>query len=144
MSRSICHELHGGDDGRQQRWKHDVGYVCNVVKYPLWLNQAVDVLTSSSSTESDIELAVRKGVIPEVEAHGVQSLPLGLVHCHSIHDSKWILVSVKRYAILRYLAFKRHVGHKNGWYKDGWFPFHKKPYLYKVAMNRGIYSHGWC
>ena len=57
MSRSICHELHGGDDGRQQRWKHDVGYVCNVVKYPLWLNQAVDVLTSSSSTESDIELA---------------------------------------------------------------------------------------
>ena len=132
MSRSICHELHGGNGGRQQSWKHDVGHICNVVKYPLWLNQAVDVLTSSSSTENDIQLAVRKGVIPEVEADGVQSLPLRLVHCHSIRDSKWKLVSVKQCAILRYLAFKRNAGHENGW-----FPTPKKPYLHKVAVNRG-------
>ena len=100
MSRSTSHGLHGGDDGKQQRWKHDVGHICNGVKYSLCLNQAVHVLTSSSSTESDIQLAVGKEVIPEVEADGVQSLPLGLVHCHSIRDSKCILRSVKRHDIL--------------------------------------------
>ena len=55
MSRSICHELHGGGDGRQQRWEHDVGYIWNVVEYSLSFNQAVHMLTSLSSTESDLQ-----------------------------------------------------------------------------------------